>query len=302
MNRHRSALRLAILVLVLGELAGCGNGGETADLPSTAQSVSSPQDLETARKAFVTKLRVSGPAPQPYGQNKPPAGVKEVEYTSGDLKLKGWLSADGGDGVKRAAVVFLHGGFSFDATDWKDAEPFARAGFVLFMPTLRGENGNPGFYESFLGEVDDAIAAGRFVSSLPNVDDRSVFVTGHSVGAVLTCLVSMLPSPYKSAAAFDGYLDMASWAAGSPDEQVPYDRRARAEVRARNPLVFASSIRCPLRLYATQDTLTINALLATSARQSGKNCEVVAVTGDHQGMVAPAVQKAFTWFRERSGK
>jgi dipeptidyl aminopeptidase/acylaminoacyl peptidase len=290
------------MVFVLGEQAGCGTGGETADLSSPGQSVSTTQNLEIARKSFVTKLRVSGPAPQPYGQNEPPAGVKEVEYTSGNLKLKGWLSADAGDGVKRPAVVFLHGGFSFDATDWKDAEPFARAGFVLFMPTLRGENGNPGFYESFLGEVDDAIAAGRFVSSLPNVDDRSVSVTGHSVGAVLTCLVSMLPSPYKSAAALDGYLDMESWAAGSPDEQVPYDRRAREEVRVRNPLVFASSIRCPLRLYATQNTRTINTLLATRSRQSGKDCELVAVTGDHQGMVAPAVQQAITWFREQSGK
>jgi DNA-binding CsgD family transcriptional regulator len=82
----------------------------------------------------------------------------------------------------------------------------------LFMPMLRGENGNPGTYESFLGEVDDAIAAGRFVTSLPNVDGANVFVAGHSVGGVLTCLVSMLPSPYKAAAALDGYVDMESWA------------------------------------------------------------------------------------------
>jgi dipeptidyl aminopeptidase/acylaminoacyl peptidase len=132
--------------------------------------------------------------------------VTEVEYMSGDLKLKGWLSADAGDGRKRPAVVFLHGGWSFDVEDWRDAEPFAQAGFVLFMPTLRAENGNPGIYESFLGEVDDAIAAGRFVSSLPNVDGN-VFVAGHSVGGVLTCLVAMLPSPYKAAAALDAYVD-----------------------------------------------------------------------------------------------
>src|SRR5262249_29302178 len=102
---------------------------------------------------------------------------------------------------------------------------------------------NPGAYESFLGEVDDAIAAGRFVASLPDVDAEKVFVAGHSVGGVLTCLVAMLPSPYKAAAALDGYVDMESWAAGSPQAQVPYDRNVREEVRVRNPMTFVSSIR-----------------------------------------------------------
>jgi dipeptidyl aminopeptidase/acylaminoacyl peptidase len=258
--------------------------------------------LASARKGFVTKLRVRGSAPQGYQKEKPPAGVKEVEYTSGDLKLKGWLSADSSDGKKRPAVVYLHGGWAFGDGDWEDAEPFAKAGFVLFMPMLRGENGNPGTYESFLGEVDDAIAAGRFVASLPNVDSGHVFVAGHSVGGVLTCLVSMLPSPYKAAAALDGYVDMESWAAGSPDAHVPYDRHSPEEVRVRNPMAFAGSMRCPLRLYAGQDGREVNAPLAAKARQAGKDCELVVVKGDHQAMVAPAVQQAIGWFRQLAAK
>jgi dipeptidyl aminopeptidase/acylaminoacyl peptidase len=204
---------------------------------------------------------------------------------------------DAGDGKKRPAVVFLHGGFAFGGDDWEDAEPFAKAGFVLFTPMLRGENGNPGNYESFLGEVDDAIAAGRYVSSLPNVDATKVFVVGHSVGGVLTCLVSMLPSPYNAAAAFDGYVDMETWAAGSPAENIQYDRNASEEVRVRNPMAFVGSIRCPLKLYAGDNGRVVNAPLAAAARQAGKDCELVVVGGDHQAMVAPAVQQAITWFR-----
>jgi dipeptidyl aminopeptidase/acylaminoacyl peptidase len=228
--------------------------------------------------------------------------VKEVEYPSGDLKLKGWLSAVAGDGKKRPAVVYLHGGWAFGAGDWEDAEPFAKSGFVLFMPMLRGENGNPGTYESFLGEVDDALAAGRFVSSLPNVDSGHVFVAGHSVGGVLTCLVSMLPSPYKAAAALDGYVDMKAWAAGSPDAHVPYDRNDPREVRVRNPMAYARSIRCPLRLYAGKDGREVNAPLAAMAKQAGKDCELVVVRGDHLAMVAPAVQQAIAWFRQLAAK
>jgi dipeptidyl aminopeptidase/acylaminoacyl peptidase len=259
-------------------------------------------DLAAARKGFVSKLRIRRPAPQPYQNEVPPAGVKEVEYTSGDLKLKGWISTNAKEEKKRPAVVYLHGGFAFGGDDWEDAEPFAKAGFVLFMPRLRGENGNPGVYESFLGEVDDAIAAGKFVASLPGADSANVFVVGHSVGGVLTCLVSMMPSPYKAAASFDGYVDMRGWAAGSPDPLVPYDRNSLEEVKIRNPMRFADSIRCPLRLYAGDDTKEVNGPLAAQAKLAGKDCKLVIVKGDHQAMVAPSVQQARVWFLELAAK
>ncbi len=294
------SLWLPAVLLSIG--AGCRPATEPTAQPTPSKTVAATDDLANSRKGFAAKLRLRGPAPQPYQNTKPPAGVKQVEFKSGDLKLKGWLSADANDGKKRPAVVYLHGGWAFGDGDWEDAEPFAKAGFVLFMPMLRGENGNPGTYESFLGEVDDAIAAGRFVASLPNVDHANVFVAGHSVGGVLTCLVSMLPSPYKGAAALDGYVDMESWAAGSPDAHVPYDRNSPEEVRVRNPMAFAGSIRCPLRLYAGEDGREVNAPLAAKARQAGKDCELVVVRGDHQAMVGPAVQQSITWFRQLNGK
>jgi dipeptidyl aminopeptidase/acylaminoacyl peptidase len=293
---------LILVAVLLTGMVGCSSKAEPVDPSKPGRTTAPVEDLATARKGFVTRLRVRGPAPQRYQKLRPPAGVKEVEYPSGDLKLKGWLSADTNDGKKRPAVVFLHGGWAFGTDDWEDAEPFVRAGFVLFMPTLRGENGNPGLYESFLGEVDDAIAAGRFVASLPSVDSGSVFVAGHSVGGVLTCLASMLPSPYKAAAALDGYVDMTSWAAGSPNAQVPYDRNAPEEVRVRNPISFVDSIRCPLRLYVGKDGQAVNAPLAAQARQAGKDCELVFVGGDHQAMVAPAVKQASAWFRKLAAR
>jgi dipeptidyl aminopeptidase/acylaminoacyl peptidase len=167
---------------------------------------------------------------------------------------------------------------------------------------LRAENGNPGIYESFYGEVDDALAAGRYVASLPNVDNKNVFVAGHSVGAVLACLVAMMPSPYKSAAALDGYLDMEAWAAQSPPAYIPYDRADREEVCLRNPMAFVPSLRCPLTLYVAEDMRKVNERFAAGATQLGKTCELVPVPGDHRAMVAPAVTKAIEWFRRQLEK
>ena len=289
-------------ILVLAGMAGCRHEGQPSAKEVPAKAAAPVEDLATSRKGFVTKLRIRRPAPQPYEDEMPLPGVRQVAYASGDLKLKGWLSADPEDGKKRPGVVFLHGGFSFGSDDWKDAEPFAKAGFVLFLPMLRGENGNPGAYESFLGEVDDAIAAGRFAASLPNVDGDNVFVAGHSVGAVLTCLAAMLPSPYKAAAAYDGYVDMKTWAAHSPPLLVPYDRNDPQEVRVRNPLEFATSLRCPLRLFASENGRGVSALLEAESRKAGKECELIVVAGDHRAMVSPAVQQTIVWFRQKSGK
>jgi dipeptidyl aminopeptidase/acylaminoacyl peptidase len=286
--------------LVLVVSAGC-NRTETTGPSGTSPPQSAPEeDLAGARKSFDTRLKVRGPAPQRYRNEQPPPGVQQVEYTSGELKLKGWLSAPP-EGKRHPAVVFLHGGFSFGAEDWRDAAPFAKAGFVLFVPMLRGENGNPGSYESFYGEVDDALAAGRYVSSLPYVDGGRVFVAGHSSGAVLTCLTAMMPSPYKAAAALDGYVEMESWAKHSPRALVPYDPADREEVRLRNPMAFVGSLRCPLTLYAGESR-EVNEALAERARQLGKPCELVIVPGDHSAMVAPAVQKAIAQFKAAAEK
>jgi dienelactone hydrolase len=251
-----------------------------------------------ARRNFATKLRVRGPAPQEYEETPVPEGAAEVTYSSGDLKLTGWVSRNTVAGNRMPAVVFLHGGFSHSLEDWEGAAPFVEAGFLLFMPRLRAENGGPGVHESFLGEVDDALAAGTFIAANPNVDPSRVFVAGHSVGAVLTTLTSLLPSPFRAAAAFDGYLDMKTWARAQPPGGVPYEVSVR-EVHVRNPMDFISSLRGPIRLYVSTEGVAQppNKTFAANARREGKDCEVVVVTGDHSTMLDPAIRKAIPWFQ-----
>ena len=46
------------------------------------------EDYAQARSRFQTKLLRRGPSPQPGSPVKPPAGVTEIEYPSGELRLK----------------------------------------------------------------------------------------------------------------------------------------------------------------------------------------------------------------------
>jgi dipeptidyl aminopeptidase/acylaminoacyl peptidase len=290
----------ALALLNIVSVVGCG---PQAGQQPQSQTVVAARDLADARSRFATKLKWRGPAPQDYQSVEPPAGVREVEYSSGDLKLKGWLSAQLNDGKRHPAVVFLHGGWAFAPVCWQDAEPFVAAGFVLFMPRLRAENGNPGAYEGFYGEVDDAVAAGRFVASLPDVDPERVFVAGHSVGAVLTVLAAMVPSPYKRGAALSGYLDMELWAKMTEEaERVIFDANDAEEIRLRNPMAFAPSLRIPLTLYFEPEMGSVNRPFADLAHEAGKECQLVAIPGNHQTMVVPSVQEAIREFRSYAVK
>ncbi len=169
--------------------------------------------------------------------------MTEVEYRSGELALSGWLSELPADGSSRPAVVYLHGGWSFSEVDWTDATPFIDAGYVLFMPRLRGENGNPGHYSGFWGEVDDAVAAGDHVAALPGVDRDRVFVVGHSVGGILATLTAMVPSPYRGAVSLSGVSDMRLFIASFGPAIAPFDFVDETEFRLRDPMAFPGSLR-----------------------------------------------------------
>lgn len=258
-------------------------------------------DLALARSGFTTTLLRVGQAPQEYENESPPTGVSLVQYSSGSLQLDAWLSDDPGDGASHPAVVYLHGGWAFGGADWDDAAPFVDAGFVLMMPMLRAENGNPGSFEHVYGEVDDAVAAGEFVASLPYVEPGNIFVAGHSAGAQLASLVAMMPSKYKAAALLSGDLDYEDFISSEWGQVMPYDRSNAEERRLRNPMAFVASLRCPVYLFVESDNPfmhIINQRFVNKAQALSKQCQLFRVPGDHLSMVEPAVQQTIPLFRQ----
>src|ERR1700687_5703004 len=61
--------------------------------PSFAPEVEiQTEDYAEARNRFQTKLLRKGPSPQEWSPVKLPAGVTEIEYPSGKLRLKAWMN------------------------------------------------------------------------------------------------------------------------------------------------------------------------------------------------------------------
>lgn len=257
-------------------------------------------DLALERSRFQTRLRVKGPAPQAYLKEGPPAGVREVRYASGGLSLMAWLSAAPQDGKRHPAVVYLHRGFALAREDWDATLPYRQAGYVVLTPALRGENGNPGFFECYYGEVDDAIAAGHYLAARPEVDPGRVYLAGHGIGGgALAILGAMLPSPYAAAVAMGGAADPGRQDHDHWNDKVPFDAADPRERSLRTAADFPASIRCPLHLIVGEQDAALSAEtreLAAQAGRIGKPCKVWSVPGDRNSSLERAIAQSIELF------
>ena len=244
------------------------------------------------RSGFETNLVMRIPAPQEYEAEVPPAGIKEVFYDSGDLKLKAWLLDKPADDDKHPAVVFAHGGFSFGGSDLEYVQDFIDHGYILMIPMLRGENGNPGNFEFFYGEVDDLLAAADYLANVSYVDSTRIFLCGHSVGGTLSILASMMPSRYRAVASFGGMPTTGDFIINGGDPN-PFDPTNEKEFELRSAIYYPDSIITPLFLYVGDQEnaalLEFSDYFAKNARSIGKSCEFKAVKGDHWSSVAESV-------------
>jgi dipeptidyl aminopeptidase/acylaminoacyl peptidase len=271
-------------------------------MPDSTSAQSSKVDYAAERAKFHTALRTREPAPQKFHAETPPAGVREVAYPSNGLQLKAWITDPPTDGKLHRAIIYCHGGFSFGTDDWEQSQPYRDAGFIVMMPMLRGENGNPGDFEMFYGEVDDAIAAGNYLANLPGVDKKHLFIAGHSAGGTIANLASLLPSPFAAAASFGGHLEIKDFLADPSFRAItPFDPDDAGEVRMRSAQSFLPAIRTPLLVVAgSQEGWLVPSLRALERRppQTQKELLTAVVPGDHFSAVKEAIARSIAFFNK----
>jgi dipeptidyl aminopeptidase/acylaminoacyl peptidase len=292
---------------VIGIIAAAGCGASHVEHATAAQldppaappaPVQTKSAYETARASFTTLLLRGTPAPQRFAPVRPPAGAREIEVESGPHRLKAWISSTAA--ARAPAVLFLHGGFAFAEDDWDMAKPFRDAGFIVMAPILRGENGQTGSFTLFYDEVDDVLAAVEVLAKQPSVDAARIYVTGHSAGGVLTMFAAMSSHRFRAAASLSGTPD-ATVFAGEP-AMIPFDPSSADEFRMRSPQAFATSFKCPTRLYFGEEEDHIadsTRATARAAKEAKLDVEAIAVPGDHQSMVVGAIPLAVELFQKQ---
>lgn len=261
-----------------------------------------PTPFAQARKEFHTKLTTRAPAPQGGAPLGPVAGTERIHYTSGGRTLTAYVSTRL-DGGKRPAVLFLHGGFGFGEDDWAMTRPFLDAGYVVMIPVLRGENGQPGDFTTFYGEVDDVLAAADRLAHLPGVDEQRIFVAGHSAGGTLVLLAALASRRFRGGAAFSGITDAATIVKYVP-RIVVFDRSDPREIELRSALAFAGTFSCPMRLLYGDDEAIFAAdaaKLAERARASKLDVAAIGVPGNHFTAVPREIAEALRFFASLGG-
>jgi dienelactone hydrolase len=254
------------------------------------------EDYAQARARFKTKLLRKGPALGRWEPLSPPKGVTEVEYPSGELRLKAWVNRPADVSAKRPAILFLHGGFSFDMSDWDSTQPYRDAGFVVLTPILRGENGQPGNFTWLYDEVDDALAAAEYLSKQPYVDRDPVFLAGASAGGELTLLTAMASNRFRAAASCSGGGGGDRHLLSREGSLFANDPR---EVLLRSPMAFVTSFKCPLRLYYGTEEIGLDMpcrRAADVAQRHGLDVKAVELEGDHGAAISRAIKRSIAFF------
>jgi len=265
--------------------------------PSQISSVAprrTPAKVDTlteARKGFVSQLLPADIDPEPLPE--PPAGVfQKVAFDSPVGKLGAYVTPDPKNGEKNPAIIWITGGDCNSIGDvWEDrpatndqsAAAYRQAGIVMMFPSLRGGNDNPGKRESFLGEVDDVIAAADYLAKRPYVDPQRIYLGGHSTGGTLVLLVAESTARFRSVFSFGPVSDVA----GYGGRFTHFDDSNPREFELRAPGRWLSSIRSPTFVLEGSDgnIYDLREMAAASTNPAAKFREVPGA--DHFNILAP---------------
>lgn len=194
---------------------------------------------------FKTEPTFKGSAPQPF-DNRVPAGAIPVVYQSEKQDMKGWLFTPVVKEGKRPAVLYAHSGFALDKYDAEAVRPLVDAGYVVFLPSWRAENGNPGHYEQCCGEVVDAVNALNWLSNRPEVDSSEIYGAGNGVGATIIWLLAEMSPKMKKVAAFGPNPSMLR--TKKTYSEPPFNLQIPMELKIRSPGEYFRDLKCPLML------------------------------------------------------
>jgi len=235
-------MRTLFFLLGAGLLAGCTQA--PAPLPPNVTN------LLEARGNFKTQLRqqVSDSEPMP----QPPEDLFSIVQFETELgPMNAMLSKPVATDQKQAAIIWITGGFpasGIGTSAWEQADPsndqsakvYRENGMIMMYPALRGCCGNPGSQEGFYGEVNDVIAAAKYLRSLDDVDADRIFLGGHSTGGTLALLTAAATDIFRGVISFGPIHDPSYYG----PEVILYQTGAR-EQELRAPINYLSLIKTP---------------------------------------------------------
>lgn len=224
----------------------------------------------------------------------PPANVFELTTYSAPLGENRAYVTPVVEGERRPAILWISGGFHWVLYDgmWEagaaendqSAAQLLDAGVVVMRAALRGQSGNPGTPECFLGEVDDVLAAADYLASRPDVDPDRVYIGGHSTGGVLALLATASTERFAGTFALGPVADPSTYGANCPPQTLDAE-----ELRVRAPIHWVGDITTPTWILEGSNGNATDITLFAEAGSDAVLAEDVTNLG-HFDIVQPAVR------------
>lgn len=137
--------------------------------------------------------------------------VERLTYQSDGLKVHGELYLPPSSG-KLPLVIFNHDGISGISRSHRlSAVRLALAGYVVFCPSYRGEDGSEGVVEIAKGEVRDVLHSLPFLKAHPRVNPHQIAFVGASHGALISILAAARYPEVKAVVSAYGVMDIYQW-------------------------------------------------------------------------------------------
>lgn len=208
------------------------------------------QTFAEAHDAFETKLVKQ--TNDKHSIPEPPESVFELEYFDSKVgELAAYVSSNPGDSQKHPLIIWVAGGwgndideFAWSYPEWDNdqtASAFREAGILMMYPSFRGANGNPGYYETLFGEVDDIVSAYEYAASLSYVDPDRIYLGGHSTGGTKVLLASEYTDKFRAVFSL-GPVDNVKY---HNPTQFTFDTSNKEEYKMRSPIWWLEDIKSP---------------------------------------------------------
>ena len=191
---------------------------------------------------------------------------------------------------------------------------FAKAGFLVIAPMLRGSDGVPGKDEMGGADFADLATAVNNVRSFGG-DPANIFMAGESRGGIMTYMAVRAKLPIRAAAVWGAITDMGEFLAKSDPEGKlahavwpDFDEHKQAILQSRSALAGASEITVPiLVMHGGADRSvdpTHSLRMAAELQRLGRQYELHVFAGDNHVLKASQVERdreVVAWFLRHIG-
>lgn len=287
----KAPIWLASIFLVACTPAPQDGSQEAAE--KNARSVPKRSNFALARRGFRTQLTRQVKDEVPLARPSEEL-FSLVHYPTSIGDMAAYLSHAPDSASRHPAIIWITGGIppgGIDSSAWEpaprrndqSAKAYREAGIVMMYPTFRGSHGNPGYQESFLGEVDDVIAAAKYLSDVDYVDPERIYLGGHSTGGTLALLVSAASDRFRAVFAFGPAANPGFYGPGV----LTYAPSVQRESRLRRPDLWLDCIRRPTFVIEGAGGNNIAALMLARRKASPLLQVVLLPDGDHFDVLAP---------------